>query len=64
MNYIEGAAGSFPKAFATTATSDDELYTWWREQVQGFAAVPIFQGGQAPKIEQLLDLKAGVPARV
>jgi len=63
VNYIEGAPGSFPKAFAATSTGDDAFYVWWREQVQAFAVVPMFVG-EVPKIECMLDLKGAVPAQV
>lgn len=61
VQYIQGDAGSFPKAAEVTATSTEPFYTWWREQMQGFAAVPMFQGA-APKVEELIDFQVKMPA--
>lgn len=61
VQYIQGEAGAFPKAAEATATSTEPLYTWWREQMQAVAAVPMFQGA-APKVEELIDFQVKVPA--
>lgn len=61
VQYIQGEEGAFPKAANVTATSDDALYVWWREQMQAFAAVPMFQG-ETPKVEELIDFQVKVPA--
>ncbi len=61
VQYIQGEAGAFPKAALEVATSDEPLYTWWREQISGYSAVPMLQGS-APKTEELVDFQVKVPA--
>ncbi|MCW2920604.1 MAG: hypothetical protein JWL76_478 [Thermoleophilia bacterium] len=61
VQYIQGEAGAFPKAAEATATSTEPLYTWWREQMQAVAAVPMFQGS-TPMVEELIDFQVKVPA--
>jgi hypothetical protein len=62
VQYIQGEAGSFAKASQEVATSDEPLYTWWREQVNSYSAVPMLQGS-GPKTEELVDFQVRVPSK-
>lgn len=62
--YGEGKDGWFPKAFQTNATSQDPFFAWFREGVMTFAGVPLFEGAQTPKVEQLFHMTVNVPATV
>lgn len=62
--YGEGNEGWFTNAFKTTATSDDSFYTWFRNAITEYSAVPIFAEPNQVPVEQILHLTVNVPANV
>ena len=63
IDNVEGVF--FGSDFITVSKADGEFWTWWKESIQGFAAVPMFaDGAPAPQVEQIFHMPVSVHATV
>lgn len=63
--YGDGSSDWMTRGMSATTNSNDAFLTWFRTNVQQFAAVPMFQpDATPPKVEKALDLTLRVPSQV